>query len=324
MALGIDGFDRLFPDEAACLEYVSHVRFGPELMCPKCQNGRLYASRTRPKRMSCKSAKCEVSIGAGTVFDHCRGSFRDLLYLMLIMANSTAPVSTSFVERHFGISRMAAYRMLMQVRVHIATLLQHERRGGPGQIVQIDETWYPKVRGTITGARRGIIVFGIIDEAGASVRLVSTRRKDELWPIIMDTVRKGSVIVTDRHASYAGLAACGFQHVALNHSRGQWTDGLGHSSAMIESYWTSLKYFMRFANGSIRGAYAPLYLAEHVFKFNVRRAGACAFSAMTASFPALNREFMPRTLLAFRSRRPRLESSETSASGTLSNAVLNP
>ncbi len=296
MTVNIDDFDRMFPDERACLTHVAHVRFGTDLRCPKCQARGLRRSMTRPKRLICSGCKRDYSIGQGTVFDHCRGSFRDLLYLMLILANSTAIISTSFVERHFGVSRMAAYRMLMLVRAHLAALASPTLRGGPGKNVHIDETWCSNIRGGGSGERNGLIVFGIIDEGGVNAQVISSRRREEVFPIILQSVRPGSLVITDQLATYASLCEHGYKHVALNHSRGQWANNSGQSSSMIESYWTSLKYFLRFANGSVQAPQFNLYLAEHVFKFNVSRSGGCAFAQMIAAFPAIDRNSLPQTV----------------------------
>lgn len=303
MKVDVDEFERMFPDEAACLTHVAKVRFGPDLRCPHCENGLLRRCRTRPKRLICKACQRDCSIGQGTVFDHCRGSFRDLLYLMLIMANSSATVSISFVERHFGVSRMAAYRMLMVIRAHLAASGSWAQRGGPGMTVHIDETWCPTIRQGGRGARRGLIVFGIIDEGGVNAQVVASRQKSELLPIITKTVRPGSLVVTDQLATYRCLGGLGFKHVALNHSRGEWSNGAGQSSSMIESYWTSLKHFLRFANGSIQEQQFGLYLAEHVFKFNAARSAHCAFRQMIGAFPRIDRELLPQAIDFARYRR---------------------
>lgn len=305
MAVSFEAFDQLFPDEAACLTHVAQARFGRDLVCPHCGREQLLRSVTRPKRLGCLGCRRDISIGKGTVFDHCRGSFRDLLYLMLILANSTSIVSTSFVERHFGVSRMAAYRMLMMARAHFAGLNACALRGGAGKQVHIDETWCASVRHADSGGRQGVIVFGIIDADGVNAQVIPSRRRAEILPIILSSVRAGSVVITDQHATYASLGNHGFRHIALNHSRAQWADGQGASSAMIESYWTSLKYFLRFANGAIYSTQFTLYLAEHVFKFNAARTGQCAFAKMISQFPEIERGLLPQAVDYARYRRLR-------------------
>lgn len=275
------------------------------MTCTKCNAGSLYRQKSRPRRLICVACRDEVSIVRGTLFEQCHGSLRNLMYLMLIMSNSTGIVSSSFVARHFGVSRMAAYRKLMLIRAHFAALLSNEQRGGPGSTVHIDETWCSRMRVSGTGARRGVIVFGIIDQFGATVQVVDSRRKAELVPIILNTVRRGSLIVTDQHASYAKLSEYGFDHVTLNHSRGQWSDQFGNSSAMIESYWTSLKYFLRFSNGSIHDRQLPLYIAEHVVKFNERRNNLCVFRRIISQFPDIDRTRLPPIIRL--TRKPRAD-----------------
>ena len=301
----IDKFEELFPDEEACIRFLLNTRFGPKWTCPLCNKGRLARLRTNPKRLLCSRCRGDVSLTSGTLFEQTRHPIRDWFYLMLIIANSTITTPVSFVERHFGMSRMAAFRMVTLVRAHLRSLLASRLMGGFGRTVQIDETWIPQIQHSPSRSGAGAIVFGIFDEGRIFTKLVTSRRREELFPIITGLVAPGSTIVTDQLRTYAALGDFGYHHISLNHSKGEWINQNGQSMNGIESYWTSLKYYIRGSHISPRFKYFPNYLAEHAFKFNARMQGHCPFLAMISSFPPIQKDNLPMTLDSSRYRKGR-------------------
>ena len=164
--------------------------------------------------------------------------------------------------------------------------------GGPGVIVHIDETWLPNVRAVSQERRKGAIVFGIHDEHRVQCWVIPDRKKSTIIGLVERWVAAGSNIVTDQHRSYHSLKNLGFNHISLNHTRGEWSRE-GYSTAWIESYWTSLKYFMRSRNRFVKPDILPLYLAEHTFRHNARLAGSCPFSLMISEFPDIDQTMLP-------------------------------
>ena len=118
--------------------------------------------------------------------------------------------------------------------------------------------------------------------------------------MIRGSVLPGSIKITDAHGSSSSLASCGYRHIALNHKRGEWVrDGL--AMARVESYWTSLKYFLRSHNRKLKQETLPLYLAEHSFQHNLRQRGENVLKHLSQSFhPSTDRSF-PKVLHRFAS-----------------------
>ncbi len=298
----IDGFDRMFPDEASCLRHLETTRYGSPLQCPHCPLGtRLWRARRR-KRLCCGRCGRDYSPTAGTIFGHTRVSLHEWFYLLLIVANSTSSITSTFVERHLGVAHMTAFRMLALLRLHLSALTEQRRLGGRGKVVQIDETWIRQIRETSSSTKSGVIVLGLFDQQGVITFRVRTRKREELLPLIIRHVEPESTIVTDQHRSYARLSASGFHHVALNHSRGQWSHESGLSMNRIESYWTSLKYFLRSARVNPKQSYFDGYLAQHAFMFNSRLHDLCPFRLMISEFPPVDRKLLPSAVQFFRAR----------------------
>lgn len=283
-------FHQRFPDDNACLSHVARTRFGDPPTCPRCGIGTELSSYKRMHQLYCKGCYSVISIKAGTVFASSTIPLKTWFYLLLLCANRTTGLSTAFVCRHLGLHQHNAFRVLSIVRAHMAALMPLRRMGADGSCVQIDETWLPGIKATENPEANGVIVFGLHDARGVQTFIVPNRSKRTLLPIIERLVVPGATIVSDQFKSYETLAGKGFTHIRLNHSRGEWVNADGYSMLGIEGYWANLKYFMRSNNRHPKQSNLPGYLAEHCFRFNIRRRGLCPFEALIASFPELDRQ----------------------------------
>lgn len=301
----ISDFLERFPDNQACLLHLARARFGVELQCPHCPDGFRLAPTGRPRQVYCWSCKSVVSITADTLAGHSRISLWSWYYLLLLVANRTTGLAVDNVARQLGVSRLASYRMLCLVRMHIAKIQEQTREliGGPGILVEIDETWLPRIVYANDPHRTGAIVFGIQSEGTIYTRVLPDRRADTLIGLIRRMVRPGSIVVTDSHRSYHSLSSHGYQHITLNHRIGEWARD-GYSTANIESYWTSLKYFLRSHNRRLLSHTLPLNLAENSFRQSLRSRGENVFEALISQFPVIDRTTLPNGALP-RGRRSR-------------------
>jgi hypothetical protein len=96
--------------------------------------------------------------------------------------------------------------------------------GGPGHVVQIDESLVSAPKRTINGHARPMRerwVFGGIDQTTKEAFLVEVPRRDAntLLPIIQQRVLPGTTIWSDQWAAYRRLpAVTGMGHATVNHS----------------------------------------------------------------------------------------------------------
>lgn len=292
-----------FPDANACLRHIARVRFGPELHCPRCTNG-ARLSRTGKSReiLYCPSCKAEFSPTAGTLLGNSRIGIWEWFYCLLLVANQSSGATVDQLSRQLGISRLAAYRALCLIRLHICELSPARLFGGPGEIVQIDETLLPNVRRSGQEGGRGAIVLGMHDAQGVRCWVIPDRTHTTILGHTTQLISPGSIVVTDGFRSYHRLTKLGFDHVVLNHSKAQWAKD-GYSTSRIDSYWTSLKYYMRSRNRSVHHSILPLYLAEHAFRHNARLTGLCPFRQLISAFPPIDRTLLPAGAISGGARR---------------------
>jgi transposase len=297
-------FEKQFPSHDSIVKHIAHVKFGKDPLCPSCQSrAHIFLSVSR-RRMSCSQCSFEPGVTTQTLFDRSKVPLRTWFYLMLIMSNSSKALSVSFVARHLGLSRMAAFGMLSRIRLHLEALLAGRTLGGGGQILQLDETWVRQVKNSGSSRGSGVYVFGIYSSSGVVTKVIPNRSAAVLMQEVLSATHPDSIFVTDQLRSYNFLGRLGFRHIRLNHSIAEWINQDGFSSIEIESYWGNLKYHLKSANLAPSIDYFGGYLAEHAFRYNCRMAGRCTFQEMIARFPPIDKHRLPRSVMFAKVRSP--------------------
>jgi transposase-like protein len=80
-------------------------------------------------------------------------------------------------------------------------------------------------------------------------------------------ISRGSIICSDTWRAYTGLAAKGYVHRLVNHNKKEYSNKRGSHINGLEGFWGYLKRKLA-AKGGIRKEKLPLYLGEHVWRYN--------------------------------------------------------
>ncbi|KAA3669764.1 uncharacterized protein DEA37_0006204, partial [Paragonimus westermani] len=163
------------------------------------------------------------------------------------------PVSTT--AELVGVTRATAIQWYQYCRDICSTkmLALQQQLGGPGHIVQIDETLMFKRKYHVGHAAEQHWVFGMYDSHSRKGYClhVQDRSAATLIPIIQQWVAPGSTIYSDQWASYNGLAALGFTHMTVNHQT-NFVDPITQACTnQVEAFWSRLKRRLKYISGSV-------------------------------------------------------------------------
>ena len=113
-------------------------------------------------------------------------------------------------------------------------------------------------------------VFGILCRGGKVwAQVVPDVEAKTLLSLISGGVELGSTVCSDTWKSYTGVAANGYVHRMVKHNEGEYSDCKSNHINGLEGFWGYLKRRLS-AKGGIRKERLPLYLAEYVWKYNLR------------------------------------------------------
>ncbi|KAF7702633.1 hypothetical protein CDIK_0523 [Cucumispora dikerogammari] len=98
-------------------------------------------------------------------------------------------------------------------------LLSLNKKGGPGRVVQIDETQMTRRKNNVGRIQDPIWLFGGIDCTSKKSFLFQVINKSaaSLMLIILQNIRPGTTIVSDCWAAYNTISQHNYNHLTVNH-----------------------------------------------------------------------------------------------------------
>jgi transposase-like protein len=266
-------FQARFPTEDICLDHLFQVRYAGTA-CPKCERPLKYSRVKGRRAYQCNWCANQLYPTAGTPFDRTRTSLRDWFFVMFLFTTTRNGVAAKRVEREIGVTYKTAWRMCHEVRKYMAELDSDDPIGGPGTVVEVDET---AIGGRARGKGRGRyagdkpMVLGMPEKGGELVtRVVPNVKMHNLIPLVHQHILPGTHIHTDALPSYQHLGKEGYQHSFVRHQWKEYVGSLGQTVNSIEGFWNILK---RGINGTyihVSEKHLSKYLGEFEYRWNMR------------------------------------------------------
>lgn len=177
-----------------------------------------------------------------------------------------------------GVSRLTALRHYRRFRACVAISAPKIDQIGEAEI---DECYFglQQRKGEGTGHKRGrsvdgkVVVLGAVDrQTGKAVAETAPNAKGySLLGFVARKIREGSKVVTDGFKGYLGLNKMGYKHSQVNHAKGIWKRGDGHTNR-VENLWRQVRRRLTCYNGAFmrhRDRFKT-FLREALFFFNFR------------------------------------------------------
>lgn len=136
--------------------------------------------------------------------------------------------------------------------------------------IEMDESYFGGHRkgNRGIGAAHKVPVFGILERNGiVRVEVIKNVRAKTLLNLTVKTVRRGSIVYTDKFRGYDSLMFCGYRHIKIDHKK-LFASGKVYIND-VEGFWSYAKErLIKFHGISIEKF--PLYVKEMEFRYNNR------------------------------------------------------
>jgi len=165
-----------------------------------------------------------------------------------------------------------------------------------GGEIELDESYFGgKRKGKRgRGAAGKVPVFGILERQGiVRVEVIPNVLAETLLGLTVKTVRRGSIVYTDRYQAYDSLMFCGYRHLAVNHKK-RFARGKVYING-LEGFWSWAKERLIKHHG-ISQKWFPFYLKELEFRYNHRLDDIFKLTvdAVCSLIPNLEKSFLVR------------------------------
>lgn len=264
--MDLKSFEKLVRTEKSARLYLtkscwkSYRRF-----CSRCRSYSIY--RIKGKRYRCKRCKYTFHDFSGRWINQLRISSRSWLWLLKLFeleisarkASLQSQLSYPTVLKAFNLIRMA--------------ITAHSEDGKEllGGEIEADEAYFGGRRKGKRGrgAACKVPVFGILERKGlVKVKAIPDVTAERILNLTIQTVRRGSIVYTDKFRSYDTLMFCGYRHLRIDHGK-RFSRGKVYING-LEGFWSYAKERIIKFHGVSQEKF-PFYLKEMEFRYNNRK-----------------------------------------------------
>jgi len=261
-------FNKEFPDDDACLEWLRNHLYPKKIPCPTCDKPTKHHHIKARKAYSCDYCGHQVSPTADTIFEHSPTPLKLWFYAIYLMSTTRCGISAKQIQRETGVTYKTAWRMFNQIR----SLLQEEHEPTSGEF-ELDETYIgaskPGKRGRGAGGK--MVVFGVAQRKGnVSASTPKNLKGSTLVPLIKKRALPQSKVYTDEFSAYEHLKEHGFKHERIHHTAKVWVAGDAHTNT-IEGFWSALKRGINGVYHCVSLRHLQGYINEYSFRYNHRK-----------------------------------------------------
>ena len=235
--------------------------------CTRCRSRKIY--RIVGKRFRCKRCGYTFHDFSGRWINRLRISYKKWLWIIKLFE---LELSARKIAQQTGLSYPTVLKAVNMIRAAIVAT-SSDASDLLGGVVEMDESYFGGRRKGKRGrgAAGKVPVFGILERNGVvKVEAVKDVKARTLLDLTVKTVRRGSIVYTDKFRGYDSLMFCGYRHINLDHKK-FFANGKVYING-VEGFWSYAKERLIKFHGISKEKF-PLYLKEMEFRYNNRGNG---------------------------------------------------
>jgi transposase-like protein len=280
---------KYFHNEAAAYTHLESQLWPDGPTCPHCGNAdakritRLEGKATRMGVHKCNECRKQFTVKVGTVFESAHIPLHKMLQAVYLLSCSKKGCSSHQLHRILQITYKSAWFLSHRIREAMRTG-GLAPMGGPGSIVEADETYFgdveepatkttsgrPFKRGKSHGVANKRSIVSLVVRGG-NVRSFHVAVADQatVQAIVTANVAKESRLHTDESRLYFGSDQHFASHETVKHTAKEYVRGDVHTNS-AEGYYSIFKRGMNGVYQHCKEKHLHRYLAEFDFRYSNR------------------------------------------------------
>ncbi len=283
--------DEIFTDEAAARGHLEAIRWPDGPVCPHCGSTdkvyRLAGKSHRPGLIHCNNCDGSFTVTTGSVMESSHVPLRKWVLAFRLLASSKKGMSAHQLHRTIGVTYKTAWFMWHRIREAMRSD-DLTPMGGPGGVIEADETYIGRLTGVPKPRRRGgggshkNMVLTLVERGGSARSFhIDGRAISDIMPIIRENISREARINTDEAKHYYDLHKEFAGHDTVNHSADEYvkyTSVVRFPEAKpyvittntVEGYYSIFKRGMKGVYQHCSEKHLHRYLAEFDFRYSNR------------------------------------------------------
>jgi hypothetical protein len=206
-SLTIFDFQAKFPDDRACLSYLSELKWADGYICPKCGNTK-YCGGDREFSRQCTKCRYICSPTSGTLFHKVKFPLLKAFYIVYYVSTNRKGISSTELSRKLGLRQKTCWLFKQKVMHGMKSSGKYKITGK----AEVDETVVGGQEEGVRGRKndkKKLVVFAI-ERMGKGVsrvygRVIGKSSAKELGSFMKDTIEPDAQIKTDQWTGYKPL-----------------------------------------------------------------------------------------------------------------------
>lgn len=261
-SLSLFDFQKMFPDDNACLAYLAEMKWKEGFKCKKCGNTKFCRGIKELDRQCTKCRRLE-SPTSGTLFHLCKFPLLKAFHIVYFVSTNKNGISSTELSRKLELRQKTCWLFRLKVMNAMESSGNFPLIGK----VEVDESYVggqdDKALGRNEGKKK-IMVLGI-EKIGNGVsrwygRVVENASKANLQAFMLDHVGKDAMVKTDFWSGYKGIESH-FPNLTKEKSGKK-----GENFKQMHRVIMMFKAWLRGTHHSVR--YLQPYINEYTYRYN--------------------------------------------------------
>jgi len=245
-------------------------------VCPHCGSvekiTKLQGRRHRAGLYKCNACTGQFTVTVGTIMEDSKIPLNKWLMAFALIASSKKGISAHQLHRQLGITYKSAWFLSHRIREAMDSGDGH--LGGPGKIVEADETWIggkAHNRAFRKPAPKKAVMTLVERDGRARSFNVANVTGPTLRSVLVRNIDRASILMTDELPAYKLMGREYAMHLTVNHSKNQYVtmDRRKHSNT-AENFFSIFKRGVIGTYHHMSEAHLHRYCREFDFRYNTR------------------------------------------------------